>query len=186
MITEWLANHRCISPTGPRDSSLVVAEVIRAYWQYVRSYYVKNGRPTKEQANIKLAMRALQERYGPTPAGEFGPLALKAVREDLITADLSRLGGPSSVPLRETGEQVYELTTDLTVNASSGWKEVWIAIDQATSLGSYRTTLVKSVKVLPASWPQEDLPLFTDAVTGTWQVSSPENLVVDTQESTVV
>ena len=103
-----------------------------------------------------------------------------------VTADLSRLGGSSAVPLMEKGEGIYELETNLIVQASSGWKEVWITIDQATSLGSYRTTLVKTVTVLPPVWPREDHPLFTDAVTGTWQTQTPEDLVLDPQEDTVV
>jgi len=101
-----------------------------------------------------------------------------------ITADLSRLGGDASVPLRETEDGIYELAMDRVVQTSCGWKEVWIVIDQETSLGSYRTTLVKAVKVLPAEWPREDRPLFTDAAMGTWQVQTPEDLVVELREDT--
>src|SRR5262249_5396989 len=50
-------------------------------------YYVKNGRPTKEAANVRLALRPLRQLYGQSPAAGFGPLTLKAVRRSMVEAD---------------------------------------------------------------------------------------------------
>jgi integrase len=71
-------------------ASISINELILAYWKHVKSYYVKNGSPTDEQAGIRSALRFLRRQYGSTLASEFGPLKLKAVREAMIEADLSR------------------------------------------------------------------------------------------------
>ena len=45
---------------------------------------------TSELGDYKLSLRPLRELFGPTPAGEFSPLKLKAVRQRMIDAGLSR------------------------------------------------------------------------------------------------
>src|SRR5262249_37976349 len=52
--------------------------------------YVKNGKPTGEPVNIRLALRPLRQLYGHTPAREFGPLRLKTVRRAMIDSGLCR------------------------------------------------------------------------------------------------
>jgi integrase len=64
--------------------------LIAAYWRHVEGYYVKNGRPTSEQDLIRQALRVLRRLYGPTPAREFGPKGLKAVRQAMIEAGRCR------------------------------------------------------------------------------------------------
>ncbi len=53
-------------------------------------YYVKNGKPTTEPVNIRLAIRPLRQLYGHTLAREFGPLRLKTVRQAMIDSGLCR------------------------------------------------------------------------------------------------
>lgn len=60
------------------------------YWRFVKTYYVKNGKPTDTQAHIKVVLRTLRELYGRTPAADFGPTSLKAVRQKLIDGGRSR------------------------------------------------------------------------------------------------
>jgi integrase len=88
LIGEWTQNGRSL-PKEP-GTDLTVSELIAAYWQYVQAYYVKDGRPTDEQAGIRAAMRHLRATYGHRPVSEFGPLALKAVRQRMIDAGNSR------------------------------------------------------------------------------------------------
>ncbi len=88
LIREWLAAGRCLpkSETGPS-----VAELVLAYWRHAKSYYVtKTGKPSGSIDRIRVALRALRESYGPTPAHEFGPLALQAIRQKLIESGKSR------------------------------------------------------------------------------------------------
>jgi integrase len=94
LIAEWLASGR--RPPDPHregkapSRSPTVAEVILAYWQFVQGYYVKHGRPTSEPKNIQLALRPVRQLYGATLARDFGPLALKAVRQKLIETGICR------------------------------------------------------------------------------------------------
>ena len=59
---------------------LTVVEAIARYWRHAKAHYVKAGRPTGEQHGIKSALRFVRELYGDTPAADFSPIALKAVR----------------------------------------------------------------------------------------------------------
>ena len=69
------------------DTPLTVAELIVRYWRFVQTYYVKNGRPTSEVASVKMAVRFVRRLYGLTPAYEFSPKKLKAVREAMTQAE---------------------------------------------------------------------------------------------------
>lgn len=77
-------------PAAISNPDFSVNEFILAYWKHACTYYVKHGRPTDEQAGIRSALRYVRRLYGRTPACEFGPLKLKAVRQAMIEADLSR------------------------------------------------------------------------------------------------
>src|SRR5580704_9306573 len=55
IVSEWLANqrrpitagpHATTAPTPNRD--LTVTELVVAYWEHVKQYYVKDGQPTSE------------------------------------------------------------------------------------------------------------------------------------------
>ena len=91
MIAEWLANGRRLPATVPGlGGDLTVNEMLAAYLRHADSYYVKNGKPTVEPGNIRLAIRPLRLLYGHTGARDFGPLALKAVRKAMVDAGLCR------------------------------------------------------------------------------------------------
>lgn len=62
-----------------------VNEVLLAYLGYAeRHYRGPDGNPTEEVAAVKRVARHVREVYGHTPAREFGPLALKAVRHRFV------------------------------------------------------------------------------------------------------
>ncbi len=79
-------------PTKPVQESceITVTELVLAYWKFAQSHYVKDGQPTGATAGIKVALRLLRQCYGPTPAVEFGPLALKAIQMKMIDLNQSR------------------------------------------------------------------------------------------------
>ena len=87
MVAEWLANHRTL--VRP-DEPLTVAELLLKYWRFAQGYYVKGSKQTSEVAKIKDAIRTVRRVYGRTSVGEFGPLKLKAVREQKINQKLAR------------------------------------------------------------------------------------------------
>ncbi|TWT44528.1 hypothetical protein RAS1_09430 [Phycisphaerae bacterium RAS1] len=65
-------------------------ELIVAYLGFAKSYYVKNGTLTGAYRNIGDALRPLTTLYGRTRVADFGPSALKAVRQAMIDTDLCR------------------------------------------------------------------------------------------------
>jgi len=86
-----IAEH-AVSPL-PRPSTpgeITVTEVCAAYWDFAQGYYCKNGVPSGWLAHIRLMLRKLRETYGSTPAADFGPLKLKAIRQTLVDAGHSR------------------------------------------------------------------------------------------------
>lgn len=88
LIAEWTVSGGTL-PKSAHD--LTVAELLAAFLKHAQSYYRgPDGKPTGEVANFKLAMRRLKEFYGRTRAADFGPLALKAVRQKMIEDDWSR------------------------------------------------------------------------------------------------
>jgi integrase len=90
VINEWLANGRQIT-SDPETSSRSVLEVVAAYRKFAKTYYVKNGQPTGQLPKIESALKVLHKLYGETPAAEFGPKRLKAVRQKLVDDKLSRV-----------------------------------------------------------------------------------------------
>jgi integrase len=81
LISEWLAGGKVLANGG----DLTVNELILAYWQHAAQHYRNpDGQPTRQLELVKLAMRPLKELYGGTVAAEFGPLALKTVRQRMI------------------------------------------------------------------------------------------------------
>lgn len=89
LISEWLAGGRQPLATDA-DAELTVEEVLARYWVFAEQHYRKRGEPTKEVDNIRYALRPLRTLYADTPAADFGPLALKALRAKMIESGLSR------------------------------------------------------------------------------------------------
>jgi integrase len=95
LIAEWRRTNGALpaapaAAPGGGPAPLTVGELILAYFRFAQGHYVKNGRPTSEQGCLKQALRPVRKLYGSTPAAEFGPRALKNVREAMIAAGRAR------------------------------------------------------------------------------------------------
>lgn len=89
LIAEYLAAGRCEAKrTG--SAGAMVATICSLFRDFAVEYYVKNGKPTSELSSYDTVIRSLCKTYGLSPADEFGPLALKAIRETWIAAGYSR------------------------------------------------------------------------------------------------
>jgi len=69
---------------------ITVVEVAQRFVTHARTYYRKEGKMTAEPGNIILAFKPLIELYGRTPAAEFGPKGLKAVRQRMVDRKVTR------------------------------------------------------------------------------------------------
>jgi hypothetical protein len=91
LIAEWLTSRDLPSASPlPSPAPMTVAELLLAYWKHAKNYYVKEGQPTSEQDTIRQALRFLRRLYGSTPAHEFTPKKLKAVRHAMAEHPITR------------------------------------------------------------------------------------------------
>jgi integrase len=90
LIAEWLVTGRRLNLAAGAGSDFTINEMMESYLHLADGYYVKNGRPTSEPGNIRLAIRPLRQLYGDLPARDFGPLQLKAVRQAMVESGLCR------------------------------------------------------------------------------------------------
>jgi integrase len=72
------------------DPGPTINEICLVFLRHAEKHYVKAGKQTSEVSILKFTMRPLTELYGMTPASEFGPLSLKAVRARMVELGWSR------------------------------------------------------------------------------------------------
>jgi integrase len=89
LVGEWLAARQAPVHSTAVDH-LTIAELLLAYLKEAQVTYVKNGNETSHLHNVRDAIQVLNEKYGPEPISKFGPLKLKAVREQWMQRRLCR------------------------------------------------------------------------------------------------
>jgi integrase len=88
VTAEWLANGRRLPDAG---AGMTVSTLIAEFRKHAQTYYRDaDGRQSGEVENFKHALRPVRRLYGATPASDFGPLALQAVRQSMIDAGSCR------------------------------------------------------------------------------------------------
>lgn len=77
-----VAPHRALADD---TAGVTVNEVLLAYLGHAERYYVgADGKPSDAIRHVRTASQVVRELYGHTPAVEFGPMALKAVRQQFV------------------------------------------------------------------------------------------------------
>jgi site-specific recombinase XerD len=93
LITEWFTTGSVPCPAATADAQdhgPAVNDIILAYWGHAEDYYrTPDGDTSQEIENIRAALRPVRKLYGRTPARDFGPRALAAVRNSMIRAGLA-------------------------------------------------------------------------------------------------
>jgi hypothetical protein len=81
LLAESAANP--VPSIDPRKAleGLTIYELCAAYLDFCEAYCRKAGEVTQHVEAVKLSIHAVVVLYGPTPAVEFGPRALKALRQ---------------------------------------------------------------------------------------------------------
>ena len=88
LIAEWSRSNG--TRPGPAAAPLTINVLILAYFRHAQVRYVKYGEPTSEVGCIRQALRPLRRMYGTTHATDFGPKALKDVRQAMIDGGRAR------------------------------------------------------------------------------------------------
>lgn len=91
----WVAEH-WTKPEEPESSAhvpadLTILELVDRFWVYAEQHYRRDGEPTLTLKKLRPALARILELYGSTPAAEFGPLALKALRNTWVNDGLARI-----------------------------------------------------------------------------------------------
>jgi integrase len=91
VIAEWEAAGRCPPEPAGATAPMSVNELLVRFMEWAATHYRHaDGRPTGELKDHRYSLQPVKDLYGTTAAAAFGPLALKAVRQKMLDADLCR------------------------------------------------------------------------------------------------
>ena len=145
LIAEWLAGGSRFAP--PADE-ITVSEVIDRFWQHAQVYYRSaGGELTGEVEALRLALRPLRQLYGDAKASQFGPLALKAVRQRMVD-----IGWCRNVVNRMTGrvKHVFRWAVENELLQGSAYHALQAVVGLKRGRCAARDTL--PVRPVPMEW----------------------------------
>jgi integrase len=91
IVAEWDASPARLTSRTPATPLLTVGDVAAKFMAHARLHYRHpDGTATSEVNNYAQAFKRLAELYGPTPAAEFSPLKLKALRRRWVDDGICR------------------------------------------------------------------------------------------------
>ena len=90
LITEWIANGRTSKHPGNVFESITIVELIAKYVDHLRATYSNFAHHRSVPSRTKPVLRLLRDVYGRELVTDFGPLKLKAIRQQLIDRGQSR------------------------------------------------------------------------------------------------
>jgi integrase len=166
LIAEWRVQRQEQSRLAERKSNalpsrakLTVEQVLGLYWKFAKGYYVREGKATKELTSMKYAIRPVRRLYGRSRAQEFGPLALKAVRQHLIDKDLCRT---------EINRRIHRIKRVFkwAVSEELVPPSVYEGLHAVTSLTFGRTSARETAPIKPVNdaWVEATLPFVSPEV----------------------
>lgn len=142
VVAEYLAARDGAVPSLGFDRRLTLAEIMVAYLRFAARHYVKDGHATSELAAIKAVLKRLRQGYGGTYADEFGPKALKALREQMIADEMVR--GVINQNVGRVKRMFKWAASEELLSA-----DVWRALDSVTGLQRGRTGAKEKAPIRP-------------------------------------
>src|SRR5262245_41669038 len=113
--------------SGEIAKDITLSEVYRDFWRFALQHYRRaDNTPTNELAQYRQTFALVIPLYRSVPAREFGPLALKTVRQKMIDADWSRklvnqrVGRIKRVFKWAASEQLVPVTTHMALATVAG------------------------------------------------------------------
>ena len=86
-----LAEAQSVAGPATTGSDITANEILVKFLDHAKGHYrPEDGSPTNEVGQFIQTFRPLRELYGHVPAREFGPLALKAVRDQMVAIEWAR------------------------------------------------------------------------------------------------
>jgi hypothetical protein len=151
LIAEWMAAGRQL-PADPHE--VKVAEVVAAFRKHAQTYYRSaDGTVSRATVNIDEALRQVLKLYARTPAVEFGPLHLKAVRDLMIKEERVR----TNINRHMTRiRQVFKLAVENEIIAAT----IHHALMAISGLRAGRCGVKESEPVKPVSSNRYEFPLM--------------------------
>ena len=122
---------------GSIVSGLTTSELCLRFWMHAENFYrLADGSPSRELDHYKYALAVLVDLYGSSLASEFGPLKLKAVRQQMIDTQkhLVRFIENTRTWDRWLPEGRVRLADDRTrpgsgIQAEAEWEEKWLPVE---------------------------------------------------------
>ena len=88
VVAEWLANNRQMKI---EPHQITVKELLARFFLHAQKHYVKaNGKKSSELGNFQTVMRSVKKLYADTLAKDFGPMALRVIREQMVLSGWCR------------------------------------------------------------------------------------------------
>ena len=87
IIGEWIANGRRLLQ---EPTEITIDDLIVRFLDHAEQHYRKNGRSTGSKERFVIVLRPLHQLYGKKSVTDFGPIALKNIRQIMIKAGLAR------------------------------------------------------------------------------------------------
>ena len=141
-IVEWMANGRATNASG---NDISVVDLISAFGVHAKRHYrLLDGSPSRERVNYRSVLAMLKKLYGHTAVSDFTPMALKALREQMIANGWSR---------KNINRQVVRLRSVFKWGLSEGLVpvDIYTALCAVAGLQAGRTETRESDPIPPVS-----------------------------------
>jgi integrase len=90
VLSEWHSAGCKVAREESAHADITIVELLNGYWQHAKTHYRHaDGTPTSEVNDIRLSLRPLHELYGHTLVKDFGPLAIKSIRQRMIVQPIT-------------------------------------------------------------------------------------------------
>jgi hypothetical protein len=155
LIREWFLRQ------GDVDGIvLTIDELCLLYLEHSEGYYQKNGQPTREVANVRAALRPLIAEFGTTRAREFGPKALRQLRDGLIGKADPRIKSAKERPI--TRQYINSILKKIRRMFQWAASEEFVpaaifqALQTVAGLKKNRSTAREAIPIVPVDDPEID------------------------------
>jgi integrase len=158
VLREWETNGRRLAKAAFSD--LTMNEVLLQYLLWAEKHYRDaEGKMSRELENVKEALRPLRRLYGHTDVAAFGPLALRAVRDEMIKSGLSRTSVNDRIGRIR---RVFKWGVSMELIRSSTYEAIRTV--DGLRYGQYSVRESEPVKPAPEAHIEAALPFMPDTV----------------------